>query len=64
MIVLNWCFDNGHMWTKDFNSVDNAINYVEVCGMYSHRGIDKVWIDTDNEQVWLKEKLAIVPEWR
>jgi hypothetical protein len=56
MITLNWIFDNNHAWAKNFDSVDNAINYVEFCGMYSHYAIDRVWIDTNNEQIWLKEK--------
>ena len=56
MIILNWIFDNNHAWAKNFDSVDNAIKYVEFCGMYSHYAINKVWIDTNNEQIWLKEK--------
>ena len=56
MVVLNWRFSNDHAWSKNFDTVDNAINYVEVCGMYSTRTIDRVWIDADDGQVWLKEK--------
>lgn len=56
MITLNWRFNNDHAWTKNFDSVDNAINYVEFCGMYSHYAINQVWLDTNNEQIWLKEK--------
>jgi len=56
MIILNWIFNNEHAWAKNFDSVNDAINYVEHCGMYSHYGINRVWIDTNNEQIWLKEK--------
>jgi hypothetical protein len=56
MTILNWVFNNEHAWSKNFNSVEDAVNYVEHCGMYSHYGINKVWIDTNNEQIWLKEK--------
>ena len=57
MLTLNWIFNNNNVWSKTFDNVENAIKYVEICGMYSHYAIDKVWIDTDNEKIWLKEKI-------
>lgn len=56
MIILHWLFNNNHLWTKNFDSVDSAINYVEFCGMYSDHGINRVWIDANDQQIWLKEK--------
>lgn len=56
MITLNWIFTNEHKYSKLFDSVDDAISFVEHVNMYSNYQIDRVWIDKDNEQIWLKEK--------
>ena len=56
MIVLNWIFTNGHAWTKNFDSVDHAENYMYQCAMLKNGAVDRVWIDTPTDQIWIKEK--------
>lgn len=56
MIVLNWIFKNGHAWSKIFDSVDHAENYTYQCAMLKNGAVDRVWIDTPTDQIWIKEK--------
>ena len=56
MIVLNWIFKNGHAWSKIFDSVDHAENYTYQCAMLKDGAVDRVWIDTPTDQIWIKEK--------
>ena len=56
MITLNWIFTNGHKWHKAFESVQMAENYVYLCGMITNFSIDRVWIETESGEEWIKEK--------
>lgn len=56
MIVLNWLFTNGHLWSNNFQSIDEAENYIYKCDLINNWSISKVWIDTPTEQLWIKEK--------
>lgn len=56
MIVLHWIFTNGHAWSKEFDSVEHAENYADLCGFFASPTIERAWIETPNNAVWLKEK--------
>jgi hypothetical protein len=56
MIVLNWIFKNGHAWSKAFDSIEMAVNHIYKLDLIKNLAIDRVWIDSPLEQIWVKEK--------
>jgi hypothetical protein len=56
MIVLSWIFRNGHEWSKAFDSVEQAENHVYKLDLIKNWSIDRVWIDSPTQQIWIKEK--------
>ena len=56
MIELNWIFCNGHKWKKEFSSIEEAEKQAYLLDLINGSHIDRVWIDTDTEQIWLREK--------
>ena len=58
MITLHWIFTNGHAWFKTCDSVEHAENHAELCGLHKNRAVDRVYIETENCDIWLKEKAA------
>ena len=55
---LKWIFTNGHAWSNQFESYDDAINYIYLCDMIKNGSIDRVYIESTNEIEWIKEKAA------
>jgi hypothetical protein len=58
MVTLHWIFTNGHRWHKQFDNVEAAENGAYLMGLISAPSIDRSWIETDNGDIWLKEKHA------
>lgn len=56
MIVLHWIFINGHRWHKQFNTIDAATNYAHACGLIVGPHVDRVWLETGEHDIWLREK--------
>ena len=56
MINLHWVFTNKHAWELSFNTVSEAEKHFYKCDMLKNCNIDRAWIQTDSETVWLKEK--------
>jgi len=49
MYILNWVFTNGHQWSKEFTTENDALDFMNKCGFLLNYSIDKVWISTSNE---------------
>lgn len=56
MIVLHWIFTNGHRWHKEFETVEKAETAAETMGLFAAPSIERAWIETPNNEIWLKEK--------
>ena len=56
MIELHWIFINGHKWFKKFESENDALNYVYICGFLSNPFIDRVFLVSNDGETWIKEK--------
>ena len=59
MATLHWVFTNGHKWHKQFDNVALAETYAHQCGVFADPNVARAWIDTDTEQIWLKEKHTV-----
>jgi hypothetical protein len=56
MTTLHWIFTNGHRWYKQFDTVEAAQAGAHQLGLYEAPSVDRAWIETDSEDIWLKEK--------
>lgn len=56
MFVLYWIFTNGHKYQKEFESTKEAEAYAHLCDMFRSPVIDRVWIESADAAVWLREK--------
>lgn len=56
MIVLNWIFTNGHRWHKKFETTEAAEAYAHQCGLITGLHVERVWINTTETEIWIKEK--------
>jgi hypothetical protein len=59
MVELHWIFTNGHAWFKTCDNVEHAEYHAELCGLYKNHNVDRVFIETENGQIWLKEKQGV-----
>lgn len=56
MIELNFIFRNGMKCKKEFFSVEEAEKQAYLLDLINGPHVDRAWIDTDTEQIWLREK--------
>jgi hypothetical protein len=56
MIVLHWIFTNGHRWHKQFDTVDAAKAAAHAMGLIVAPSVDRVFIETETAEIWLREK--------
>jgi len=56
MIRLNWIFCNGSRWFQDFKTENDAIDYAHKCDLLRALTVDRVWIEANDNQIWLREK--------
>ena len=57
MYILHWVFINDHKWSKEFDTENDALDFMHKCGFLLSYAIDKVWLSMpNNEELWLKEK--------
>lgn len=59
MVTLHWIFTNKHAWFKTFETVELAEQHVELCGLYTNWAVDRVYIETVDGELWLKEKQGV-----
>lgn len=57
MVTLHWIFINGHCWFKECDTVEHAEQYAEICGLYKNLAVERVFIKTNDSEIWLKEKV-------
>jgi hypothetical protein len=59
MHTIHWVFTNDHKWHKEFDSESKALDFMYQCGFLLNQSIDRVWIESDNATLWLKEKSGV-----
>lgn len=59
MVELHWIFTNGHAWFKTCDNVEHAEQHAELCGLYKNGAVERVFIQTDDGEIWLKEKVGV-----
>jgi hypothetical protein len=59
MYTLYWIFTNDHKWQKQFETENKALDFMYQCGFLLNNCIDRVWLETDNDTLWLKEKSGV-----
>ena len=56
MYKLNWLFCNGSHWFQVFETEKDAIDYTHHCDLLRAHNVDKVWITSNDAEIWLREK--------
>jgi hypothetical protein len=56
MTRLNWIFCNGSRWFTDFETQEQAVDYAHHCDLLRSHGVEKVWVSSDNGELWLRGK--------
>ena len=55
-MTLHWIFTNGHRWHKVFDTAEAAEAYAHACGLIVGPHVDRVYIETNTADIWLREK--------
>ena len=56
MYRLNWLFCNGSHWFQVFETEKDAVDYASHCDLLRAHSVDRVWIASNDAEIWLREK--------
>lgn len=53
-VILYWTFENDHIYNKSFDTVNDALEFTNRCGLVSHPYIISVFYRCNNMSVYIK----------
>lgn len=54
MVRIDWKFTNGHMWCKEFDSAEDAEQWIKMCALDTHPSVVELNTTTiESDRIWV-----------